>query len=313
MITARIHLDQIDLDQADLDQMNREKSWAKAMITARIHLDQIDLDQTELDQINQEKGWAKAMITAQDIREKTFTKQFNGYSMSQVDEFLDELAADISAMAKENAALNAKMRVLVEKIEEYRQTEDSMRLALLSAQKMSAQVESEAQEKADAILAEARETAGRLTSHATKGIANEEAKLEEAKKTTARFIDHMHLVLEKQMEFYDKLSRANLVPDAKTAEEKPAPAKPEEEKPAEVKPAEAPAKEEPKPANRSAVDDAVRSIESSVQKAVLEQPEEPIVVDTELPEEEEEPTRRFGMETPKKKHSFDDFRFDDDI
>lgn len=235
----------------------------------------------------------KAMITAQDIREKTFTKQFNGYSMSQVDDFLDEIAADISAMAKENQALTAKMRVLVEKIEEYRQTEDSMRLALLSAQKMGAQVESEAQEKADAILAQARETAGRLTRHATQGIANEEAKLEEAKKATARFIDHMRLVLEKQMEFYDKLGRANLVSESKAA---PEPAKEPEAKSS---------------SREDAVNEAVRSIESSVQKAAEEQPEEPVVVDTELPEEEEEPTRRFGGEAPKKKHSYDDFRFDD--
>ena len=232
------------------------------------------------------------MITAQDIRDKTFTKQFNGYSMSQVDEFLDEIAADISAMAKENAALTAKMRVLVEKIEEYRQTEDSMRLALLSAQKMGAQVETEAQEKADAILAEARETANRLTSHATQGIANEEAKLEEAKKTTSRFIEHMRLVLEKQIEFYDKLERADLTAAAKPAEE--------------------PVREEPKRAAANAVDDAVRSIESSVQKATLGQPEQPVVVDTELPEEEEEPTRRFGGESPKKKRGYDDFRFEDD-
>ena len=242
------------------------------------------------------------MITAQDIREKTFTKQFNGYSMSQVDEFLDEIAADISAMAKENAALTAKMRVLVEKIEEYRQTEDSMRLALLSAQKMGAQVESEAQEKADAILAEARQTASRLTSHATQGIANEEAKLEEAKKTTARFIEHMRLVLEKQLEFYDKLGRANLVPDPSPAE---APAKPEPEP--------KPREEAPKPTQEDVVDEAVRSIESSVQKATLEPTAEPVASEPEIPEEEEEPTRRFGSEAPKKKRGFDDFRFEDDI
>ena len=47
------------------------------------------------------------MITAQDIREKTFEKSFNGYNMSQVDEFLDEMAADITAMAALNNALVA--------------------------------------------------------------------------------------------------------------------------------------------------------------------------------------------------------------
>ena len=38
------------------------------------------------------------MITAQDIREKTFNKaRLSGYDMSEVDDFLEELAEDITA------------------------------------------------------------------------------------------------------------------------------------------------------------------------------------------------------------------------
>lgn len=245
------------------------------------------------------------MTTAQDIREKTFEKSFNGYNMSQVDEFLDEMAADFSAMAKENAALKGKMRVLVEKVEEYRQTEDSMRLALLSAQKMSSQIESEAQEKADAILAQAKDAADRLTRQATDGIANEEAKLEEAKKATEKFFDHMRAVCEKQIDFYNKLSQMRLVGGDEPAAETPAPA---------PKPVPKAPKTAPRAARELEVEKTVKSIESSAVKAALDVPEEPLEVDTDIPEEEEEPTRRFGADAPaKKKRSFDDFRFDDDI
>ena len=60
------------------------------------------------------------MITAQDIREKTFEKsRMNGYDMASVDDFLEELAEDIGAAQKENAVLKSKMKVLVDKIEEY--------------------------------------------------------------------------------------------------------------------------------------------------------------------------------------------------
>ncbi len=227
------------------------------------------------------------MTTAQDVREKTFEKSFNGYNMGQVDEFLDQIAADLSALAKENATLKGRMRVLVEKIEEYRQTEDSMRLALMSAQKMSAQIESEAKEKADAMIAQAKDSADALTRHATDGIANEEAKLEEAKKATAKFFDHMRAVCEKQIAFYEKLSRMDLVGGGAEAE-RPAPGA-----------GAAPAKE-------TDVDRAVKSIEASAVHAALSEPEEHIEVDTELPEEDE-PTRRFGDANPRRKG------FDDDI
>ena len=240
------------------------------------------------------------MTTAQDIREKTFEKSFNGYNMNQVDDFLDQLAADITALTKENASLKSKMRVLVEKVEEYRTTEDSMRSALLSAQKTGAQIESDAQARADAIVAEARDAADRISRRSADGIANEEAKLAEAKKATDKFFDHMRLVCQKQIEFYDKLSRMRLVGE-------------ETEQP-EEEPEEAPEEEPEKPVRETEVDQAVRSIESSVAEAALTEPEEPISVDTEIPEEEEEPTRRFGDNlSAKKKRSFDDFRFDDDI
>lgn len=226
------------------------------------------------------------MITAKDIQEKTFQRAGRGYNMGEVDAFLDEIVADINAMQKENASLKSKMRVLVEKVEEYRQTEDSMRLALMSAQKMGAQIESEAQQKADALMAQAKDSADRMTRRATDGVANEEAKLAEAKKATDKFFEHMKTVCEKQIEFYDKLSRMQLV-----GGDSPAPA---------ARPAE------------SEVDRTVRSIESSAVKAALE-PEERMEVDTDLPEEEDEPTRRYGDAQPKKKRDFDDFKFDEDI
>ena len=256
------------------------------------------------------------MVTVQDIQEKTFERAGKGYNMGQVDEFLDELAADFTTLSKENAALKGKLKVLVQKVEEYRQTEDSMRLALLSAQKMSAQIEAEAREKADATVAEAQDYANRITKDAVDSIANEGAKLEEAKKATDKFFEHMRAVCEKQIEFYDKLSQMRLVggdepvqPEAVPVEE-PEPVKAvapaEPAKP--VTPA-APAKT----AKEIAVEETVRSIEASANEAALEEPAE-LEVDRDLPEVEDEPTRLFpGGQQQKKKRSFDDFHFDDDI
>ncbi len=180
---------------------------------------------------------------------------------------------------------------MVDKVEEYRQTEDSMRLALLSAQKLSAQIESEAKERADTMLAEAKDTADRMTRQAADSVANEQAKLEEAKKATDKFFEHMRVVCEKQLAFYEKLSTMQLVGGDQEPE----------------------AKEQPKTAKDKAVDDTVRSIEASAVTAALEEPDT-LTVDTDLPEEEE-PTRLYPMDAQqkkKKRSSFDDFSFDDE-
>ena len=70
------------------------------------------------------------MLTPQEVSTHSFSKaSFGGYNMAMVDEFLDELTDDYTALYKENAALKAKLKVLVEKVEEYRATEDSHRAA----------------------------------------------------------------------------------------------------------------------------------------------------------------------------------------
>ena len=61
------------------------------------------------------------MLTPQEIQDQKFEKAvFGGYDMGQIDKFLDAVLSDYTSLYKENAALKAKMRVLVDKIEEYR-------------------------------------------------------------------------------------------------------------------------------------------------------------------------------------------------
>ena len=61
------------------------------------------------------------MFTPQEVSEKTFPKSSSfssGYNMASVDEFLDTLTEDYTALYKENAALKAKLKILAEKMEE---------------------------------------------------------------------------------------------------------------------------------------------------------------------------------------------------
>ena len=87
------------------------------------------------------------MITPQDIKEKTFEKAlFGGYDMAAVDSFLEEISTDLALLQKENATLKGKMKVLVDKVEEYRGNEDALRMAVVSAQRLGNIIEREARE-----------------------------------------------------------------------------------------------------------------------------------------------------------------------
>ena len=162
------------------------------------------------------------MITTQDIREKTFEKStFGGYAMGEVDDFLDELANDLAANQKEMAALRGKMKVLVDKIKEYQATEEAMRMALVSAQKIAKDIEDDSQSKADAILADARKEAEDIVAAAqaeadriSGGIREradaEELRYQKAKAAAADYIQKLRMLCDKEQAFLTAIQDADL-------------------------------------------------------------------------------------------------------
>lgn len=179
------------------------------------------------------------MITAQDIREKTFEKaRIGGYDMASVDDFLEELADDITAYQKENTVLKSKMKVLVDKIEEYRANEEALNMAVLSAQKLAVQIEADARSRAAAMIADADRQVKTTVGSITELADSEEKRLETAKAATAKFLDGVRAMCNAQLKNID-----NVAAGLGTAKKETAPK-----------------------AGDAAIDDAVRSIESSASR-----------------------------------------------
>ncbi len=146
------------------------------------------------------------MKTPQDIKDRSFSKAvFGGYDMAGVDEFIDKLAEDYEALYKENAILKSKLKVLVEKVEEYRNTEDSMRLALSTAKKMAEDMIQEARKKTESMAREADNEVASKVSQIRKLVENEERKLKSAQKVTAEFVDMSMSLCRQHLNFLQKL------------------------------------------------------------------------------------------------------------
>ena len=144
------------------------------------------------------------MITAQDIREKTFEKaRMGGYDMASVDDFLEELADEIAAAQKENAVLKSKMKVLVDKIEEYRSNEEALNMAILSAQKLAVQIESEARQRASATVADAEAKAKAILGSIDEERVAYEQRLAQAKEAKNSFVAETRALIQAQL---DKLA-----------------------------------------------------------------------------------------------------------
>ena len=158
------------------------------------------------------------MITAQDIREKTFEKsKFGGYDMAEVDDFLEELADDLTSTQKETAVLKSKMKVLVDKIEEYRSNESALNQSILSAQKLAQQIESEAREKADSMIAEANRQVEEKLGGITEKTEYEEKRLAAAQAASAKFLDGIRAMCNAQLKNIDNIANASLEASAAPA------------------------------------------------------------------------------------------------
>lgn len=101
------------------------------------------------------------MFTPQQLQQITFDKAvFGGYDMESVDEILEPLIDDYEALYRENATLKSKMRVLVEKLEEYRRNEGSVKEALRAAQRTCDAMIREAEKKCLDMLKAAKAQGG---------------------------------------------------------------------------------------------------------------------------------------------------------
>ena len=204
------------------------------------------------------------MLTPQEITDKVFIKAvFGGYDMTGVDDFLEAVCADYTSLYKENAILKGKLKVLVEKVEEYRSTEDSMRMALLTAQRMGEEITSEANKQKEEILQNAElEVKARLAETAKK-IADEELRLNVAAKETAKFIELSQAIMRKHTEFLTKLESARRVVSPDSSSPAPAPT------PAPTTPAPAPApvpEPQPQPSREAQIAETAELIGSVMDK-----------------------------------------------
>ncbi|MBE6985297.1 MAG: DivIVA domain-containing protein [Ruminococcaceae bacterium] len=168
------------------------------------------------------------MFTPQQIQEISFEKvRFGGYDMDSVDEILEPLTQDYLTLYKENSVLKSKLRILVEKLEEYRRQEGAMQNAILSAQKTSEQMVAEAEKKCAKILREAEQTAQNKTSDYLSQAAAEEERLKAAQQACNDFFDSMEKRLKRQIELIGEIR--DLKPEAQSEMPKaePKPHKPE--------------------------------------------------------------------------------------
>lgn len=141
------------------------------------------------------------MLTPLDIENKKFSKQMmNGYSVAEVDDFLDELTVDYEKIYKENAELKEKLDNANNNLTQYKSIESTLQNTLVMAQSTAENVKNVAKQQADQLIKEAEAEARQSVLELEQEIVIKQKELENTRKQFDIYKAKMESLLISQLE-----------------------------------------------------------------------------------------------------------------
>ncbi|MBQ3415391.1 MAG: DivIVA domain-containing protein [Clostridia bacterium] len=148
------------------------------------------------------------MITPLDIENKKFAKQMmNGYSVEEVDDFLDELTTDYGKNYKEITELKAKIEEQERSLEHYKTIEKSLQNTLIMAQKTAEDIKNVAKQQAEQIVLDAKNSAQFQVNELNSELAIKQKALDDVKKQFDIYKAKMESLLISQLELLKDVNK----------------------------------------------------------------------------------------------------------
>lgn len=148
------------------------------------------------------------MLTPLDIENKKFSKQMmNGYSVEEVDDFLDELTKDYEKIYKEVAEYKNKVVDLQESLTKYKNIEGTLQNTLVMAQSAADEVRTLAKQQAEQIISEAQAVAKQEAKQLEQEIALKKKEMEDVQKQFDVYKAKMESLLISQLELLKDVNK----------------------------------------------------------------------------------------------------------
>ncbi len=148
------------------------------------------------------------MITPLDIENKKFSKQMmNGYSVEEVDEFLDNLTTDYEKAYKQSTELKSRVEDLESSLLHYKKIEDTLQNTLVMAQSTAEEVKNVARQQAEQIIKEAEGNARKSVDDLGQEILIKKKELEDIKKQFDVYKAKMESLLISQLELLKDINK----------------------------------------------------------------------------------------------------------
>ncbi|HEY0880721.1 MAG TPA: DivIVA domain-containing protein, partial [Archangium sp.] len=94
-------------------------------------------------------------MTPLDIRQKRFEGALRGYSKKEVEAFLELTAGEFEEVVRENISLKEELKRVQARLEQHLEREKALQETMVTAQRISEDVKSQAKKEAEVIVADA--------------------------------------------------------------------------------------------------------------------------------------------------------------
>lgn len=94
-------------------------------------------------------------LTSHDVRAQEFQKVMRGFDPTQVEEFKQRMAEEIDRLVRERVQLDERVKGMSEQLKSYRDRDRAMNDALISAQQLRSEVQTQVEREREVMLREA--------------------------------------------------------------------------------------------------------------------------------------------------------------
>lgn len=154
------------------------------------------------------------MLTPLEIENKKFKKELIGYSVVEVEEFMQAISSSYENLYKDNLAYKDKINVLSSAVKQYKSMEETLQNAILVAQSAGEEVTRNAKAKADNIIAEAENKAAQILADASKEVTRVSYEYEEMKRHVEVFRTKIISLLTSQLDIVKEFSTPDIKKEA---------------------------------------------------------------------------------------------------
>ena len=138
-----------------------------------------------------------------DIKQQKFNKSMRGFDTDEVKTFLEVLAQSFEELIRENNSLKDELRRHINQVNDYRDKESTLKETMLTAQKISEDMKTQAKKEADLIVREAEMKSERMLGETHEKMLKIVDRIQEIKLDRSRFVASLKSIIQQHLKLIE--------------------------------------------------------------------------------------------------------------